>query len=254
MSTESFWMIKAVPFRYLRFLLAAALCATLWRAEAAPGLVDLTFDAGSALNASPYAIAPQADGKIIIGGDFTTVAGLTRNRIARLNPDGTGDPSFNPGAGANGHVRSVVLQPNGKVLVGGWFTEVDNVSRNGIARLNADGSLDSSFDPGTGADDLIFGVALQQDGKVLIAGYFTHVAGASRNYIARLNGNGSLDYAFDVGNGADYYVYSLALQSDGKILVGGAFTVFNGVNCNRIVRLNTDGAVDPDFNSGAGVS
>src|SRR5437773_12343565 len=88
----------------------------------AAGELDPTFDAGSGLSGVPYAIAIQPDRKIIIGGEFATVPGLARNNIARLNADGAGDPGFNPGAGADGLVRSVALQPDGKIVVGGWFT------------------------------------------------------------------------------------------------------------------------------------
>jgi uncharacterized delta-60 repeat protein len=141
-----------------------------------------------------------------------------------------------------------------RLLIGGQFTEVHGVNRNGIARLNADGSLDPTFDPGIGTDDIVFSVALQPDDKVLIAGYFTHVNGVSRNYIARLNVDGSLDTSFNVGSGADYHVYSLLVQPNGKILVGGAFTVFNQANRQGIVRLDADGSIDPDFNPRPGVS
>jgi uncharacterized delta-60 repeat protein len=221
--------------------------------QGAPGDVDRSFDAGSSLNSPAYAIAVQADGKILIGGDFTTVAGGVRRRIARLNPDGTMDASFDPGAGANGYVRCIVVQPDGKVLIGGWFTAVNGVTRNRIARLNANGSVDASFNPGgsSGADDMIFSIAVQPDGKILVGGYFTCVGGLSRPYLARLNPDGSVDSSFNPG--ANNYVYSIVLQPDGKILVGGAFSTLGSGNLSRIGRLTPDGSVDPSFNPGSGV-
>ena len=184
-----------------KLLLASALLSARC-GYGAPGNVDYTFDPGFSLNGEVRTIAAQPDGKLIVGGDFSTVANLVRSRIARLNPDGTGDSSFNPGTGADGIVEGVALQPDGKVLLGGWFTNVAGASRNRIARLNANGSLDTSFDPGAGADNLVFAVVLQPDGKVLIAGYFTHVNGMLQNHIARLNPDGSVDTTFNTGSGA----------------------------------------------------
>jgi uncharacterized delta-60 repeat protein len=134
--------------------------------------VDLSFDPGSGVDNTVWAIALRPDGKAIIGGDFTTVKGLACNYLARLNIDGTGDTSFNPGSGANGTVHSIAVQPDGKVAIGGYFTSVNGSSRNRIARLNADGSLDSSFNPGPGPNNPIDALANQPDGKVLIAGGF----------------------------------------------------------------------------------
>jgi uncharacterized delta-60 repeat protein len=234
------------------YFIFLSLCYLLASTDSrAAGELDPTFDAGSVLDNSAYAITIQPDGKLLIGGDFSTVPGLTRNRIARLNADGSGDPSFNPGAGAGGHVRSIALQPDGKILVGGWFTNFDGASHNRIVRLNGDGSLDSGFNVGSGANDAIFSVARQSDGKVLIGGYFTNVNGLSRSYIARLNADGSVDAGFNPA--ADSYVYAILIQPGGKILVGGLFTTLSGVRIHGIARLNEDGSLDTSFNPGSGV-
>ena len=135
-----------------------------------------------------YAVAIQADGKVLIGGEFTTVSGTSRNAIARLNGDGTLDTGFDPGAGANDWVKDVAVQPDGKVLIGGDFTTVNGTGRNRIARLNGDGTLDTGFDPGAGANYWVSAVAIQADGKVLIGGGFDTVDGTARKRIARLNG------------------------------------------------------------------
>jgi uncharacterized delta-60 repeat protein len=271
-----------------------------FHARGAAGDVDLSFDPGSGVNGGVSAIAVQPDGKVIIGGDFATVKGLVRHGIARLNADGSGDPSFNPGtafdasryvgavalqsdgkvliavvtASYEGYaarlnrdgtldnsfnpdtdapVFSVALQPDGKVLIGGGFTTVNGTNRSGIARLNADGSLDTSFDPGTGANGEVRSITSQSDGKVLVGGYFSAVNGTNRNGIARLNADGSLDSSFDPGTGTGtYYVTSVALQPDGKVLIGGDITTVNGTNRNGIARLNTDGSLDSSFNAGTG--
>jgi hypothetical protein len=106
-----------------------------------------------------------------------------------LNTDGTIDGTFNPGTGGNGIIQSIVYQPDGKVLIGGSFDNYNGTARNGIARVNADGSLDGSFNPGTGVDNgVVNSIAYQPDGKVLIGGPFTTYDNVSRNRIARVEG------------------------------------------------------------------
>jgi uncharacterized delta-60 repeat protein len=217
--------------------------------------LDTSFAVGSSANSTIEAVALQPDGKVLIGGAFTTYNDVARNRIARLNADGSLDTSFDPGSGANGAVHSVAVQPDGKVLIGGSFTSFDGVTRNYIARLNADGSLDTSFNTGTGANGWVRSVAVQTDGKVLIGGSFTTYNGVARNFIARLNTDGSLDTSFlNTGTGASSIVRSVAIQDDGKIVIGGDFTTYNGVSRNRIARLNAGGSLDTSFNPGTGAS
>ena len=146
------------------------------RAQGSPGSNDPTFnvvDDGTNRDGANYAVlalALQPDGKLLIGGGFTAYNGTPRNHIARLNADGSLDASFNPGSGANFEVHALALQSDGKVLIGGTFTSYNGTPRNRIARLNADGSLDASFNPGTGADTSVRALALQPDGKLLIGG------------------------------------------------------------------------------------
>jgi uncharacterized delta-60 repeat protein len=220
----------------------------------ADGTLDAGFDPGSGADSLVRAVAVQTDGKVLIGGSFTTFDGVVRARIARLNADGSLDTSFDPGSGADGAVRSVVVQADGKVLIGGEFATVDDTERNGIARLNADGSVDTSFDPGSGASALVYDVAVQSDGKVLVGGGFTTFDGLPRNCIARLNADGSLDTGFDPGTGANNWVDTVALQVDGKVLIGGLFAKFDGTGRNRIARLNADGSLDTGFDPGTGAS
>jgi uncharacterized delta-60 repeat protein len=220
----------------------------------ADGSLDAGFSTGSGVSSPVYSLAVQADGKVLIGGSFTTVDGTLRNRIARLNADGSLDTSFDPGTGANSWITTLAAQADGKVIIGGNFTTVDGVARIRIARLNADGSLDTGFDPGTGANAIVNTVTVQADGKVLVGGAFATMDGVARNRIARLNADGALDTGFDPGTGADHTVWSVVLQVDGKVLMGGDFTTVDGVGRNRIARLNGDGTLDVGFDPGTGAS
>jgi uncharacterized delta-60 repeat protein len=192
----------------------------------------------------------QPDGKILIGGDFFSYNGTTRNRIARLNPDGTLDTTFNPGTGGNGRIYSIAVQTDGKILIGGTFTGFNGVSKNRITRLNADGTPDTTFNPGTAANAMVYSIVPQTDGKILISGEFTTFNGSTKNRIARLNTDGTPDITFTPVTGASGPVYSMGLQTDGKILISGAFTSYDGVTKNNITRLNTDGTLDTTFNVG----
>ena len=218
-----------------------------------PGNLDPDFYPDA--NGTVLSVALQPDGKVLLGGSFTTVLGVERNRIARLNADGTLDMDFNPNASSN--VLSIAVQPDGKVLLGGIFTTLQPngaataTTRNRIARLHADGSLDMGFDPNaSGGPGGVFSLAVQADGKVLIGGAFLRLqpngaaTATTRLRIARLNSDGTLDEGFN--SGVNNYVYSLAVQADGKVLIGGAFTT-----PKFIARLNADGSLDTGFNPNA---
>jgi uncharacterized delta-60 repeat protein len=193
----------------------------------------------------PRAIAVQADGKIVVGGYFTTIGGAARNYLARLNSDGSVDADFNPNP--NFYVLSLAVQEDGKILVGGSFSSIAGTSRNRIARLNADGSVDAGFDPN--ANGSVEAIAVQAGGGILLGGAFTSVAGVARNRVARLNADGSVDGTFNPN--ADDIVSEIAVQPDGKIVLAGAFTAVGGLGRNRIARLNTGGGVDTGFNPGS---
>ncbi len=220
----------------------------------ADGSLDAGFNAGTGANNIIYTTALQSDGKIIIGGDFTKYNGTSKSKIARLNSDGSVDASFNPGIGANNSIRTIAIQNDGKILIGGVFTSYNGTVINRIARLNSDGSLDAGFNTGTGASSTVYTISIQTDGKVIIGGALISYNGTALNNIARLNTNGSLDAGFTLGTGSGTTIYTTAIQSDGKIIIGGAFTSYNGATINRIARLNSDGSTDAGFDPGMGAN
>ena len=203
-----------------------------------PGGIDVQFDPKWTVVGSVLTMAVQDDGKLLLGGAFTNT-GI--HNIARLNADGIVDPNFKTGVGANGPVYAVALQTDGKILIGGAFTKFNGVVRNRIARLNSNGTLDTTFLPGMGADANVNALLIEPDGKILIGGAFNTVNGTAHPNVARLNLNGSVDSTFNAP--AVDAVQCLALQSDTKILFGGA----------TIGRLNSDGSSDNSFSAGFGV-
>jgi uncharacterized delta-60 repeat protein len=154
-----------------------------------------------------------------------------------LNADGSLDNTFDPGSGTDQSILTLAMQPDGKILIGGNFASYNNITRSRIARLNANGSLDATFDPGFGANQKILTLSIQPDGKIIIGGEFTSYNGTARNRIARLNSDGSLDASFDPGSGADLSVRTISIQTDGNIIIGGDFTSYNDLGRNRLARI-----------------
>ena len=223
------------------------------------GDVDPAFADGVGIDGSVAAMVEQSDGRILIGGNFTSVNGAKRIGIARLNSDGTTDYSFGNGlTGTRGDygnsVLALKLLSDGKVLIAGLFTNVNGIACGRVARLHSDGTVDISFANGlAGTDYDVYGMAVQSDGKILIAGGFSTVNGIPRSYLARLHSDGTLDTSFGFGaglTGPNNYVRSLAVQSDGKVLIGGDFVTVNDLPYAGIARLNIDGTLDTTFANG----
>ena len=120
-------------------------------------------------------VAVQPDSAILVGGEFSTVGGISRPFFARLAPGGNLDTGFSPGAVVGVAARTIAAYPDGKVLVGGQFTYIGSAPRTRLARMNSDGSVDTTFDPGAGADNEVFALAVQPDGRILVGGQFTNV-------------------------------------------------------------------------------
>ncbi|HEY0604683.1 MAG TPA: hypothetical protein VGD58_17325 [Herpetosiphonaceae bacterium] len=250
---SSLWrLIQRLKASRPALLLVISIVVLASSVYAAPDSPDPAFTIGSGPNDWVMALAVQPDGKIVIGGYFTEVQGVARSGIARLNADGTLDLSFDPGQGTNEGVVALAVQPDGKIVIGGYFTQVDGAARQYLARLNADGSLDPAFAIGSGPNDWVMALAVQPDGKVLVGGLFGAVDNVPRAHLARLNTDGSVDMSFATGLGADDWVMAIGVQANGKIMLGGYFTYLGGVRSNRVARLSMDGSVDPTFNAGNG--
>lgn len=228
------------------------------------GVIDTTFatNSGTGFDLVVYAIAIQSDGKILAVGGFTTYNGNTANSIVRINTNGTIDGTFVTGTGFDNYATYVLIQSDGKILVGGQFGSYNGTTSSGLIRLNTDGSVDATLNVGTGFLDtfsLSGGVntmALQTDGKILVGGSFEQYNGVTNNKIIRINTNGSVDSSFNIGTGFlplnVGIINTIAIQTDGKVLVGGNFTSYNGTAANDIIRLNSNGSVDTSFVYGTG--
>jgi uncharacterized delta-60 repeat protein len=151
------------------------------------GTLDDSFSKIPDINNSVFSISVHWDGRIVIAGRFTsTIHGFQADGIARLLPNGMRDAAFLPAPGTNGDVLDLQILPNGKILMAGKFTEVNGVPRRNVAVLNQDGGVDAEFDPGSGANDCISGFVQQNNGWVVLGGFFTRINDQDRHYVARL--------------------------------------------------------------------
>jgi uncharacterized delta-60 repeat protein len=216
--------------------------------------IDNTFNSGIGFSAPVNAIAIQADGKILVGGQFTVYNGVNgAPYIARLHSNGTFDTGFT--SSFDFPVNCIAIQADGKILVGGQFTlynGMDSVGR--IVRLNSDGSIDTTFNyPNSGFDTDVNTIVIQPNGKMLVGGTFSSYIDAfgphTANKLVLLNSDGSQDMPFsiNVNSGFDAGVNTIAIQSDSKIVVGGVFTAYSGITAYRMIRLNSDATIDTDF-------
>ncbi|TCZ74759.1 hypothetical protein [Flaviaesturariibacter aridisoli] len=217
----------------------------------ADGTVDNTF--ATATQATGISVmAAQSDGRLLIAGSFSNYNGTTIRFLARLNTDGTLDNSFLSGTGPNNSVTGMVVGSNDKIYLVGNFTQYNGVPRNRIAVLNNDGTLDLSFDPLGGLNNLVSAVALQGDGKILAAGNFTTYNGASATRIVRVNADGTMDGTFSAGTGFNLSAGTIAWRPDGSIIVGGSFSSYKGATANRLVKLDASGNLDATFATNIG--
>jgi uncharacterized delta-60 repeat protein len=206
--------------------------------------LDNSFNpTGTGPDGDVNSIVLQPNGKILIGGWFSTYDGIDHFSMARLNSDGSLDDTFTLDTSLQASfINAIIYQENGKILVGGLF----HGNSTGLVRLNAGGAVDQSFIVSKGHYSEVKSICVQPDGKILIGGSFNSLNDVKRNKIARLNTDGSLDETFDPGKFVDSNMLSIALQPDGKILVGGVFTY----NKAGLMRLNSDGTLDENFKKG----
>lgn len=225
----------------------------------ADGSVDTSFRLSTEFQVNRIdAVAVQPDGKILIGGQlFYFGSESSKTYLFRLHADGSWDKSFDAGGyvystgspyGLDGAIKAISVDGSGKILVGGEFT----APRSYIARLNADGTEDKTFNPGTGADYTVTHIARQANGGIIIGGEFSSVNGITKKGIARLGSDGALDTsAFGAGLSGGS-VKALAVQADDKILIGGDFSWFNNYETSipKLIRTTATGVLDNTFTQG----
>lgn len=191
-----------------------------------------------------------------IYGSFTGYNSTAYGRIVKLLPNGDVDTSFNTGTGFNNNsfgFQSIYKQNDGKILATGDFTSFNGTARNRIARLNTDGSLDTSFVVGTGFNGITSGVDVDSQGRIVVCGSYSSYSGVTSQRIIRLNTGGTVNYSTGT-NGFNSVTNSVVINSDDSMYVGGYFSTYSGVTSNRLIKLTSGFTVDTSFNVGTGLN
>jgi uncharacterized delta-60 repeat protein len=236
------------------------------------GAVRAGYTVTSRLVQRVRAVVPLADGKVVVGGEFSRVNGADLGALVRLNTDGSVDTTFKaslkPEVSAQGRLKNPSIwhampQSDGRIVVSGFFEAFEGHSRPFLARLLPDGSLDRAYAPSLATPSYVAAYAMQSDDRLIVSSRGLTKAGTlARNGIARLNVDGTADESFDPGAGIrfgemDIYsiepIRSVVVQSDGKILITGALREVGGVARTNLARLHPDGRVDVDYNPGPGI-
>jgi uncharacterized delta-60 repeat protein len=215
------------------------------------GTVSSSFNPGVGFSGGiVYCAVTQSDSKIIVGGLFTSYSGSTTTRIVRINTNGTLDTTFNVGAGFNNAPFDFRIQSDGKIIAVGAFTTYSGSTTTRMARINTNGTLDTTFNVGTGFNTTVNKTKILSTGQILVGGGFATYSGSTTPSLIRLNTNGTKDTTFNQGTGLNSYVYDMIEQPDGKVVVAGNFSTYSGSSSNRLVRINTDGTRDTTLNVG----
>jgi len=221
--------------------------------------VGFAIDVSSVVEQPDGRILVARDAQPLIGPYYTTTFPYSEPLpprhpgIMRLLSNGSSDPSFTPGSGAQyldyrAGVQAIALQPDGRILIGGLFTNFSGYPRLGLARLNTNGVIEPSFVPDGGTRQLnVSQIELQKDGKILIVGAFSNLFGTTISGLARLFTNGLIDTSFNPMPITGGTIQKILLQPNGRIVIGGNFTNVQGYARYGLARLNADASLDTTF-------
>ncbi len=219
----------------------------------ADGTKNSDFNSGSGFNGSVNALA-SSNGALLCGGQFTSYNGTTVSGLVKLDSTGSLNPSFSTGGGFNGTVWALAVTADGKIYAAGDFTTYNGVTTQNLVRLLSDGTLDTTFNIGSGFDLPVWSIALDANESVFAGGDFTSFNGNSVSAIAKLNTDGSMDSAFQSASGFDGSVNSIFVNEDFSIFVTGSFTQYQGVAQGRLAKINSTGSLDNSFVTGTGLN
>lgn len=223
--------------------------------------VDRSFDVDAGFNFhvvySGASITEFSDLSVAVVGYFTTFNGISANRIIKLLPDGTKDTSFDYGTGFNDYTTSVKQDTSGRLYITGLFTAYNGIGRNRLVRLLSDGSVDNTYNVGTGFNNATVWTLLNSDNSMYVTGYFNSYNGSGTPLgIVKLDSNAAIDSSFDGGSGFNIGTYKpIALAQilgETSFFAAGYFTTYKGVSEPHIIKLKPNGDKDTAFDAGTG--
>lgn len=231
-------------------------CLGLVTAQAQQLQFDPSFPGGTGSSGTVFSVQVQPDDHVLLAGDFTTFNGQANRSVVRILPSGQRDTSFQTGTGADGRVNNLRLLPDGRVFLGGIFNNFNGAPSKNLVRLLPNGARDTAFNVGTGLNNEVLGMEGFADGSVLLGGFFGQYKGAPTTQPLKILPNGARDTTFNLGGtGTSGLIEVIRQQPDGKILVAGTITQYNGQAVGRgVIRLLPNGQRDTTFNTGTGLA
>lgn len=220
----------------------------------ADGTLDQSFDASASAPQAPTGFAVQTDGKIFVNALDVTSDLPANGLLIRLNPDGSLDPSFMPGPPRTPTALVAARYPDGRIALGGTFTTINGATRTGVARLLANGTVDPAFVPAGVSPTVVSVIAALPDGRVVVAGALSSIAGTPRSGLTRFSTTGALDALFAPTLSAGGVVNALLALPNGRIVIGGSFSTVNGTARTNLAALMADGSLDPVFAASAALN
>lgn len=199
----------------------------------------------SGFNKGAFFSIKTNDDKFLVCGDFTQYGGVTHSRIVKLNKDLSVDTQFNSGVGFNAVVNCLSLDPSSNSFYAcGNFTQYNGTTASRIIRLTATGSVDASFNTGTGFNGNVLKIICDSQGRIIAGGTFSSYNGTTATRIARVLSTGAIDTLFTNQTvGFNNAVWSLELDSSDRVWCVGDFTSYNSTTYNRMVVLQSDSTV-----------
>jgi len=217
---------------------------------------DANFPGNTGASGTVLCVQAQLNDRVILAGDFANYAGQAARSVVRILPNGQRDTSFQMGTGASGRVNSMRLLANGGLFLAGLFETYNGAASKNIVRLLPNGQRDTSFSIGTGLNNEVLGMEAFSDGSVLVGGFFSQYKGLPVTQPLKILPNGQRDTSFNAGGtGSLGLIEVIREQTDGKILMAGTITQYNGQPVGRgVIRLLANGQRDTTFNTGTGLA
>ncbi len=237
----------------MKHLLICLVCLLPWAVQGQAYIIDTAFQSGNGASGTVFGMDRLPDGRVLLGGSFSDYNSQMSPGLVRIHPNGQRDLSLQVGFGLSGRAHAVKHLGDGRFYAAGLFSAYNGTSINNLARFMPGGQLDTSFQPGSGPNNEVLSMEIFPDGSVMLSGFFGQYQGQPVNQPIRVLPSGSLDTSFNPGGaGTSGLIDAIHRQADGRILLGGSFSTYNGQSANKIVRIHPNGSIDTSFRTGMG--
>ena len=237
----------------MKHLLICLACLLPLVSQGQAYIIDTAFQSGAGASGTVFDMARLPDGRVLLGGSFSQYNSQLSPGLVRIHPNGQRDLSLQVGFGLSGRAHAVRHLADGRFYAAGLFSAYNGTTINNLARFMPGGQLDTSFQSGSGPNNEVLSMEILPDASVLLSGFFSQYQGQAISQPIRVLPSGSRDTSFNPGGaGTSGLIDAIKRQADGRILLGGTFSTYNGQPANKIVRIHPNGSIDTSFQTGMG--